>query len=436
MHRLAIVAVLLAAIPLAFGQVVKPQSMIRVATAATLEAESCEYGTVAHARDTNQWYICYGGGYVPTSIRTCPESPPTSSCDVDWDDDGTDDKAQLCMEQDGYGTVWFCKAGTWTASSTDTLGGYDHADYLRRNENNATITGTGWSFTAASPNDVDFLNLALTSDHDGITFYDDFVATETWFLFKNTSGVFYLTSDADALDKWEIGDGTNVIDMKIYGSIIGDGSSEIKFDPDGDLADESKIDSSGNFTANAATATALAANGANCASGEAAAGVDASGAAETCDKYVTADASGHPDYDDDGTGEDLANFIIAADNIAASRTLYIMGGAQWWAIDQTMPVDFTVIGMCCTFRQPSGTQLDANSDVTLALYNYTDSVVPDVSCSFTDADTEYVFVCDSTCTSNCFFDAGDALRGRYTTDADYGPTTTDWHCWITVEAHR
>ena len=44
----------------------------------------------------------------------------------------------------------------------------------------------------------------------------------------------------------------------------------------------SSIDKDGKFTGNAATATALAVNGANCSAGQAAAGVDASGAAEGC----------------------------------------------------------------------------------------------------------------------------------------------------------
>lgn len=44
----------------------------------------------------------------------------------------------------------------------------------------------------------------------------------------------------------------------------------------------SAIDKDGKFTGNAATATALAANGSNCSAGQAAAGVDAAGAAEGC----------------------------------------------------------------------------------------------------------------------------------------------------------
>ncbi len=243
--------ILLLLSPLALGQVTEPEIMIRADIAVVLEAEECETGSVARATDTGQWYDCIGRDWIPSSVRTCPESPPSSSCDVDHDDDGTDDKAQVCVELEDGGTPWFCDAGSWVAMSVDTLGGHDHSKYLRRDEDNATITGTGWSFTASAPQDVDFLNLALTGDHDGLCFYDDFVSTETVFCFKNSSGVFYLTSDADALDKFELGDGTNVIDFQVYGSHVGDGSSEIKFDPDYDLTDESKITANGSFTGNA-----------------------------------------------------------------------------------------------------------------------------------------------------------------------------------------
>jgi hypothetical protein len=52
-----------------------------------------------------------------------------------------------------------------------------------------------------------------------------------------------------------------------------------------------------NTAATAATATALAANGANCAAGQAAAGVDASGAAEGCASYIPGTAEADPTVD-------------------------------------------------------------------------------------------------------------------------------------------
>lgn len=91
----------------------------------------------------------------------------------------------------------------------------------------------------------------------------------------------------------------------------------------------SAINKDGAFTGNAATATALAANGANCSAGQAAAGIDASGAAEGC--FTPAgggDVSGpgssttgnYPQYAD-GTGTLLGTGKAGASTTATASTV-------------------------------------------------------------------------------------------------------------------
>lgn len=62
--------------------------------------------------------------------------------------------------------------------------------------------------------------------------------------------------------------------------------------------------SSGSTTGNAATATALAANGANCSAGSYPLGVDASGAAESCTVAFSAAVASGPTYCSSATGSD------------------------------------------------------------------------------------------------------------------------------------
>jgi hypothetical protein len=72
-------------------------------------------------------------------------------------------------------------------------------------------------------------------------------------------------------------------------------------------------------TGNAATATALAANGANCSAGQAAAGVDASGAAEGCAAYLT-----------DITGETIGDLTDVDETGAAAGEALVSAGDGTW----------------------------------------------------------------------------------------------------------
>lgn len=73
-------------------------------------------------------------------------------------------------------------------------------------------------------------------------------------------------------------------------------------------------------TGNAATATALAANGANCSAGQAAAGVDASGAAEGCTAYLT-----------DITGKTIGDLSDVDETGASTGEALVSDGSGSWA---------------------------------------------------------------------------------------------------------
>lgn len=96
------------------------------------------------------------------------------------------------------------------------------------------------------------------------------------------------------------------------------------------LASEDIPNNAANTSGNAGTATALAANGANCSAGQAAAGVDASGAAEGCAAYLT-DISGQTigdlsDVDETGASPGAALVSDGAGSWAPSAAAVILEG--------------------------------------------------------------------------------------------------------------
>jgi hypothetical protein len=87
------------------------------------------------------------------------------------------------------------------------------------------------------------------------------------------------------------------------------------------------LDTSGTWSGNAGTASALAANGSNCAAGQAAGGVTAAGVAEDCTDYWTEAENTSAAYISDGNTnwDNSYGFITAADDIQFSTT-----SANFW----------------------------------------------------------------------------------------------------------
>ncbi|MBI1908868.1 MAG: hypothetical protein HYS22_01705 [Deltaproteobacteria bacterium] len=170
------------------------------------------------------------------------------------------------------------------------------------------LTGTGSSPTVAD-NSVDGTDIALGSDAQGDVMY--YSGTDWVRLAAGTSGQYLKTQGAGANPTWaDSAAGTMGAltadwgQTGAYDIVLANASSELKILESagatyygiidaGDLSADRTYtfpDATGTValtTSNVATATALAANGANCSAGSYPLGVDASGAVETCTAATT-----------------------------------------------------------------------------------------------------------------------------------------------------